>query len=81
MYMYMKARQTVREKSRVTCFLVLECVFQWSLPSVITQVFCPAFYVATDHLQQAIVVAIRGSLSIKVHVRFLCVDLYACACL
>ena len=32
----------------------------------IIQVFCPAFYVAVDHSQQAVVVAIRGSLSIKV---------------
>lgn len=33
---------------------------------ILIQVFCPAFYVVVDHVQQTVVVAIRGSLSIKV---------------
>jgi sn1-specific diacylglycerol lipase len=33
--------------------------------SFVSEVFCPAFYVAVDHSQRVVVVAIRGSLSIK----------------
>ena len=33
---------------------------------IYTQVFCPAFYVVYDHQEKAIVVAIRGSMTVKV---------------
>jgi len=30
------------------------------------QVFCPAFYVVYDHQEKAVVVAIRGSMTVQV---------------